>query len=122
MQLSDKIKTLGSSFSPSKGEDLDQMIEDIYHYFSELEDFEVLRIQATGKSDRMVLAACLTTMQDPFFKIVVSHTWQTDLAYDDQWSEFENHNEFSIFRFLTWNDDAYISGEIWFERAKIETI
>lgn len=122
MQISDKIKMLGPSFAPSIGEDLEQMTEDIYHYFSELEDFEILRVEQTSAPDRMVVAAVQTTMQDPFFKIVVAHTWQSDLAFDDQWCSFEEQEGMTLFRFLTWDDDAYIAGEIWFERAKKELV
>lgn len=122
MQISDKIKTLGPSFAPSKGEDLGQMTEDIYHYFSELDDFEVLRVEQTSAPDRMVVAAVQTTMQDPYFKIVVAHTWQNDLAFDDQLYSFEEQEGMTLFRFLTWDDDTYITGEIWFERAKKELI
>ncbi len=122
MQISDKIKMLGPSFAPSKGEDLEQMTEDIYHYFSELDDFEVLRVEQTPAPDRMVVAAIQTTMQDPYFKIVVAHTWQNDLAFDDQWFSFEEQDGMTLFRFLTWDDGTYIAGEIWFERAKKELI
>lgn len=117
-----KINALSSSCAPSNGEDITQMTEDIYHFFSELDDFEVLRVEQTAERDRMVVAAIQTTMQDPIFKILVTHTWQRDLAFDDQWCSFEDREGFSVFHFLTWDEDAYISGEIWFERAKKELV
>jgi hypothetical protein len=122
MDIISKIVALAPGLPPAQGEDLEQMTEDIYHYFSELEDFEVLRVEQTSAPDRMVVAAVQTTMQDPFFKIVVTHTWQSDLAFDDQWCSFEEQEGMTLFRFLTWDDDAYIAGEIWFERAKKELV
>lgn len=119
MTLEDKINEVIPGLKSSTGTDVQEMTEDIYYYLSELEQFEVLKIDRTGDKDRMILAACLTTMPDPFFKIVVAHTWQRDMAFDNEWSEFEQKDDMTIFRFLTW-DDAYISGEIWFERAKPE--
>lgn len=119
MTLEEKIKTLAPEIAPSSGQDVLEMTEDIYYYFSQLEQFEVLRVEQMGENNRMVVAACLTTMTDPFFKIVVAHTWQRDLAFDNEWSAFEQRDEMTIFRFLTWEDE-YISGEIWFERAKLE--
>ncbi len=119
MTLQDKIAELPKEITKGSQMDIAEMTEDIYYHFSKLDDFEILKIEQTGEADRMVLAACLTTMADPFFKIVVAHTWQSDLAYDDQWSEFETRDNMTIFRFLTWEDE-YISGEIWFERAKLE--
>jgi len=106
---------------PSSGQDVREMAEDIYYYFSQLEDFEILRVEQMGEDNRMVVAACLTTMADPFFKIVVAHKWQRDLAFDNEWSSFEDRDEMTIFRFLTWEDE-YISGEIWFDRAKKEVL
>lgn len=120
MNILEKIEELKPNIKPSTGEDVDQMLEDIYHYFSGLDDFEVLRVDQTKSPDKMILAACQTTMDDPYFRLVVAHTWQRDLAFDDQWSSFEDKDDMTIFRFITWDDDAYISGEIWFERAKNE--
>lgn len=119
MTFKEKIAELPSSLKRASSSDLRQMQEDIYYYFTELDQFEVLKVEQTGDRDRMILAACLTTMQDPIFKIMVAYTWQRDLAFDEQWSEFETVDEGVIFRFLTW-DDEYITGEIWFERAKQE--
>jgi hypothetical protein len=121
MKLQEKIALEIPGLKPNKGEDVLQMTEDIYHYFSQLDDFEVLRAEYVGDPTRMVVAACITTMQDPFFKLVVAHTWQNDLAFDNQWCEFEVTDQGTVFRFLTWEDE-YICGEIWFERAKLETI
>lgn len=122
MEMIAKINDLAPKRLPSNGEDLTQMTEDLYHYFSELDDFEVLRVEQTAERERMIVAAIQTTMQDPVFKILVSHTWQRDLAFDDQWCAFEDREGFTLFHFLTWDDDMYISGEIWFERAKKELI
>lgn len=119
MTLEEKIAEISAELGPAAYEDIHQMTEDIYYYFMQLDDFEVLKIDQTGDANRLVLAACLTTMQDPFFKIVVAHTWQRDLSFDNEWSEFETTDVGTVFRFLTW-DDGYISGEIWFERAKRE--
>lgn len=119
MKLQEKIAQLPRSIEASRGNDVGEMTEDIYHYFSELDQFEVLRVEQTGDPEKMVLAACITTMPDPVFRIMVAHTWTRDLAYDDEWSEFEETEQGTVFRFLTW-DDYYISGEIWFERAKLE--
>jgi len=119
MSLKEKIAELSSDMKPAFGKDLRDMQEDIYYYFTELDQFEILKVEQTGDPDRMILAACLSTMPDPIFKIMVAHTWQRDLAFDDHWSEFEKVEEGIVFRFITW-DDAYITGEIWFERAKQE--
>ena len=118
MSLADKIAELAGGLVPSTGADVLEMREDIFYYFSQLDDFEVLRVEQNNEEDKMVLAVCLSTMADPFFKIVVAHTWQRDLAYDNEWHEFDVTDMGTVFRFLTWEDDAYISGEIWFERAK----
>jgi hypothetical protein len=117
MTLKDKIAELPTNIKPAFGTDLRDMQEDIYYYFTELDQFEVLKVEQTGDADCLISAACLTTMQDPIFKIMVAHTWQRHLAFDEHWSEFETVEEAVIFRFLTW-DDEYVSGEIWFERAK----
>ena len=119
MTLQDQLAKISSEFGPADHSDIVQMIEDIYYYFSQLEDFEVLKVDQFSEDERMVVAACITTMQDPFFKIVVSHIWQRDLAFDQEYSEFEINELGTVFRFLTW-DDGYITGEIWFERAKKE--
>ncbi|NOQ72358.1 MAG: hypothetical protein GQ574_10180 [Crocinitomix sp.] len=119
MTLKDKIAELPSDIKPSFGTDLRDMQEDIYYYFTELDQFEVLKVEQTGNADQMIAAACLSTMQDPIFKIMVAHTWQRHLAFDEHWSEFETVEGGIIFRFLTW-DDEYVSGEISFERAKLE--
>lgn len=68
MKLQEKIAQVIPHLKPNKGEDVLQMTEDIYHYFSELDDFEVLRTEYVGEPSRMVVAACITTMQDPFLK------------------------------------------------------
>lgn len=119
MNFKDKLAAIQEEFDPSYGTDLAEMKDDIYYYFSQMEGFEVLRIEQTDDAERMVLAACLTTIQDPFFKIVVANIWQKDLAFDEEWSEFESNDLGTVFRFITWAD-GYISGEIWFERAKKE--
>ena len=119
MTLKEKIAELPSNVKPVSGSDLREMQEDIYYYFTELDQFEVIKVIQTDETDCMISAACLTTMQDPIFKIMVAHTWQRHLAFDEHWSEFETLDEGVIFSFLTW-DDEYITGEILFERAKQE--
>lgn len=119
MTLKHKIAELPLTIGACKGNDAAEMAEDIYHYFSDKDQFEVLRIDRTSDPEKMVLAVCITTMPDPFFRIVVSHVWTNDLAFDNQWSEFEETEQGTVFRFLTW-DDTYITGEIWFERARLE--
>lgn len=118
--IDDQISQLPTEIKACTSDDLREMREDIYYYFSQLDQFEVLRVEQTNDTNRMVLAACLTTMADPFFKIVVAHTWQRDLAFDNEWHEFAITEMGTVFRFLTWEDE-YITGEIWFERAKLET-
>ena len=118
MSLEKKIAELPSNIKASTGSDLQDMKEDIYYYFTELDQFEVLKIDQKSNSNPMIIAACLSTMTDPFFKIVVAHTWQKHLSFDNEWSEFEQREGMAIFRFLTWEDE-YVCGEIWFERAKL---
>lgn len=117
MTINEKIAEISAEYQPSFNEDLTAMKEDIYYYFSQMEDFEVLRVEQTNDENRMVVAVCISTLEDPFFKLVVAHTWQKDLAFDAEWSEFEDNELGTVFRFLTW-EDGYISGEIWFERGK----
>ena len=120
MTLKEKIAELPSNLKPSFGSDLRDMQEDIYYYFTELDQFEVLKVEQTDNANCMISALCLTTMPDPIFKIMVAHTWQRDLAFDEQWSVFETDDDHIVFRFITW-DDGYITGEIVFERSKQET-
>jgi hypothetical protein len=101
----------------SQGDDLREMQEDIYYHFSKMDGFEVVRVEQTGDKEKQVIAVCISTMEDPFFKIVVAHVWQRDLAFDNAWHLFETNEMGTVFRFLTWEDE-YISGEIWFDRSK----
>jgi len=117
---SSQLKKYINAYPPSNGEDLRIMQEDIYFQLSKVEGFEVLRVEQTGKSERQVVAACISTLKDPFFKIVVAHLWQNDLAYDNEWHVFEEHELGTVLRFVTW-EDAFITGEIWFDRKKGET-
>lgn len=117
---SSQLKKYINAYPPSKGEDLRIMQEDIFYHLSKIEDFEVLRVEQTGEQERQVVAACISTLKDPFFKIVVSHIWQNDLAYDNEWHVFEEHELGTVLRFVTW-EDAFITGEIWFDRKKGET-
>lgn len=119
MTFEEKIESLEKSIKPSTGNDALEMREDIYFQFSQLDDFEILRIETTRDPHCQVKAAILTTMSDPFFKIVVAHKWQTDLAFDNEWSEFSVTEKGMLFRFITW-EDQYVAGEIWFERVKRE--
>ena len=112
-----QLQDIRNTYPAASGEDLRGMQEDIYYHFSKLDDFEVLRVEQTGQSDRQVVAACIATLQDPFFKIVVAHLWQNDLAYDNEWHIFEQNELGTVLRFLTW-EDTFISGEIWFDRKK----
>ncbi len=116
MTLTEKMKELAPEMNACRTNDVLDLREDIYYHFSQLDDFEVLRVEKMNDKNCMVKAAILTTMSDPFFKIVVVHKWQTDLAYDNQWHEFDVTEKGIVFRFLTW-DESYISGEIWFERV-----
>ncbi len=105
MSLKSEIENLPKGIGACIGDEVREMQDDIYYHFSQLEHFEVLRVEQTRDSNRLVLAACVCTFPDPFFKMVVAHTWKTDLAYDSEWHEFEVNEQGTVFRFLTWEDD-----------------
>lgn len=119
MTFEEKIESLELTYKSSTGNDALEMREDIHYQFSQLADFEVLRVDTMRNPHCQVKAAILSTMSDPFFKIVVVHKWQTDLAFDHEWHTFEATETGVVFRFITWSD-VYVTGEIWFERVKRE--
>ncbi len=119
MTIQDKIAELPVDVKPGTDNDVREIMEDIYYQFGKLEGFEILKIDRTSQKEIMVKALCLTTISDPFFKIIVEHTWKTDLAFDNEWHVFSSHDNLTKLQFLTWQYE-YLSGEIWFERAKRE--
>ncbi|MGB1102467.1 MAG: hypothetical protein ACPG21_02445 [Crocinitomicaceae bacterium] len=121
MDWADIIAENAPHCPPAKEEELREMQDDIYYHFSQMDGFEVLRVEQMGEDIKRVVAACVSTMDDPFFKVVVAHIWQRDLAYDNQWHLFESNEMGTVFRFLTWEDE-YICGEIWFDRSKGELL
>jgi hypothetical protein len=117
MTLSEKINAL--QLPHHTGDDVMEMLKDIYHYFNQLDSFELLDITRTKDASCLIKAKVLSTMQDPFFSIVVKHTWISDLAFDNEWHSFTQKGEDVLFEFVTWEDD-YIAGQIYFERVKAE--
>lgn len=117
MTLAEKIQSI--QLKHHKGEDVIEMAKDIYHFFNRLEGFEVLEIDRTNDTTCLVRASVQCTIADPFFNILVIHTWMSDLAFDNEWHTFTQTSEGVLFQFLTWEDD-FISGEILFERVKAE--
>ena len=59
----------------SQGDDLREMQEDIYYHFSKMDGFEVVRVEQTGDKEKQVIAVCISTMEDPFFKIKEQFGW-----------------------------------------------
>jgi hypothetical protein len=116
MELHQRIAELEGNIQPAYGNDILEMQEDIYRYFSEIEGFDILKVEPTEDKLCRLKAVCQTTHSDPIFKLVVSNIWKSSLAFDEEWHDFKVTELGIVFEFLTW-DDTYVSGRIWFERV-----
>ena len=122
MNLEERISLLDQNIQPAYGTDILEMQEDIYRYFNEIEGFDLLKVEPTEDALCRLKAVCQTTQGEPFFKIIVRTVWQSSLAFDDEWHQFDITELGIVFEFLTWDEDTYVSGKIWFERVNKPSI